>query len=155
MLKFPFRRAQPLPMATTLNLGNITIFIKIRRHSIPPENHGTILSEILGQSRAFSSENPTDRVFAVLGLSERVIDSKERTWPVRTGYTRTTRDIFVDTVKYIISSAHPVSRPDQQPSRCFEILWQVEDRSFTQITDLPTWLADFSVDCSQPFSTRS
>jgi hypothetical protein len=93
----------------------------------------TNLLDILVMTRSFEASDPRDKIFAILGLATLGRNQLSATELIRVDYELTPAEVFLETIWVIIKN-----------SKDLNFLAEVEDPHLRNITDLPTWVPDFS-----------
>lgn len=91
------------------------------------------LLNILIETRSFEASDPRDKIFAVLGFATLGPALLPATEAIRIDYEDTPTEVFLDTAWVMIKQLNDLS-----------ILAEVEGPCFRKITDLPSWVPDFS-----------
>ena len=97
---------------------------------------GMTLSLLLCVTRRFLATDPRDKAVALIGLAKNL--TSERANLILPNYSKSTADVYKDVTGYSIAE-----------ERSLSLLSVVEDNSERQISNLPSWVPDYSVWQSQ------
>lgn len=97
------------------------------------ESDPTNLLDVLVMTRSFEASDPRDKIFAVLGLATLGRTLLPTTEIIRVDYELTPAEVFLETAWAMIKK-----------SKDLNFLAEVEDPHLRNITDIPTWVPDFS-----------
>lgn len=146
-----FVRGRPLslPMPAVIEISKTRSFCQQERR-LGAEMHASVLREALERFRSFDATDGKDKIYAFLSIAEHAVHRSRQSLdrPIRVSYEASIQEVFTAATSYVLSSAWPVGHVSQLTSRSPELLWQVEDRAYCKVLDLPSWVPDYSVPCT-------
>lgn len=107
---------------------------------IPGPQPPISLLSIISIFRMCSASDPRDKIFAFLGLTEKGrAKSSLNHQALKVDYRSSIQDVYITATVYILETSDPA------------VLSHVQDPSVTQVSGLPSWVPDFSVDLGRYF----
>jgi len=127
------------PIITIASLGgNIK-----RKGRVDADGHASILRNVLEICRNFDATMPHDKIYAFLSIAEEALKEARaiQDRPIKVAYEKSADEVYIETTAYLLtSSKHMMDRQT-------EVMWQIEDKTARKISNLPSWVPDFSVEC--------
>ncbi|KAI4202423.1 MAG: hypothetical protein LQ346_001981 [Caloplaca aetnensis] len=118
-------------------LDQFSFFHRTRDHSPDAVD---LLPILLLVTRGFKATNPRDHIFSLLGIITKVAKIKGlKSLPIYADYTKTTPEVFCQVTKLILESTGWLA-----------FLAFVPDRSMQSISNMPTWVPDFTARAQTP-----
>ena len=103
----------------------------------------SLLQYAVYRYRISMSTDPRDKIYALLGFNENLTAGKQSCEPIVPDYTKSVTQVYIEATQYLLET-----------SRNLSILSTVEDRTFRELKNLPSWVPDYSVSCTSGIGHR-